>query len=457
MTMDFINLDQIVLNQVSTELIADATALAAIVNGRRPLPPEVIEKIQNELLGERVYNSNAIEGNTLTLRETKRILDTGSIVDVGKKREATEVLNLGKAIEQVQAFVSDRSTWGSLENLTKIHRTLMTDVLEYGAGAIRSERVMIMGATRQPPRPEKLDDLLRSFSNQLAGSQGCEPIKLATWTHWAIARLHPFMDGNGRMARLWQDLVLFGNRFTAAIIRHEDRKEYYNALTDADEGKFDPLTQLITRSLSKTLQIYVNAQREVDELKDWAAGIVGETNARVDEKRQLEYLRWARQMEQVRDAFERCATQITNASDGSVEVQVRPFDIIDQPTWETLRSGGSAGKTWYFWANFRQGGERVQYCFFFGRHWFSEADRELPQIGPGANLLISEQRGDGPAVRLSDVANCPIALREILIVDNKLARKRLDTTIDKEVYDNDIDVLQIAREFMQQVFFSRLT
>ncbi len=454
--MEFISLDQITFNQVTIELIADATALAFQVNNRRPLPTEVIEKIQKNLLGECVYNSNAIEGNTLTLRETKRILDTGSIVDVGKKREATEVLNLGMAIEQLQSLVSDRTTWALLENLTRIHRTLMTDVLEYGAGTIRSERVMITGAKRQPPRPEKLDELLQSFSNQLAGSQDCEPLKLATWTHWAIARLHPFMDGNGRMARLWQDLVLFGNRFTAAVIRHEDRTEYYNTLTDADDGKFDPLAQLITRSLSRTLQIYVNAQREVDELKDWAANIVGETNARVDEKRQLEYLRWVRQMEQVKDAFERCATQITNASDGSVEVQVRPFDIIDQPTWETLRSGGSAGKTWFFWANFRQGDERIQYCFFFGRHWFSEADREFSQIGPGANLLISEQKGDGPAVRLSDVPNCPIALREILVIENKLARKRIDTATDKEVYDIDVDALQTAREFVQQVFLSRL-
>jgi len=124
-------------------LIANATALALQVNNRRPLPTEVIGKIPKNLLGERVYNSNAIEGNTLTLRETKRILDTGSIVDVGKKREATEVLNLGMAIEQLQSLIFDRTTRASLENLTRIHRTLMTDVLEYGAGTIRSERVMI--------------------------------------------------------------------------------------------------------------------------------------------------------------------------------------------------------------------------------------------------------------------------------------------------------------------------
>ena len=92
-----------------------------------------------------------------------------------------------------------------------------------------------------------------------------------------------------------------------------------------------------------------------------------------------------------------------------------------------------------------------------GRNSFSEADREFSQIGPGANLLISEQQGNGPAVRLSDVPNCQIALREILVIENTLARNRIDTATEKEVYDNDVDALQTAREFVQQVFFSRLT
>jgi Fic family protein len=455
--MDIPALADIKFNEVTTELIGDANILARQVNERRPLPPDVVANIQKELLGERVYNSNAIEGNTLTLRETKSILETGSIVDVGRKREATEAINLGKAIAEVQELIGNPESWSRQESITKIHETLMTDVLDFGAGRIRSERVMITGAKHQPPRPEKLDELLHDFLTKLAASADAEPITLATWTHWCIARLHPFMDGNGRMARLWQDLILFGSNLTAAVIRQEERKEYYEALTSADDGNFNPLTQLVTRSLNRTLQIYVNAQREVDELKDWAASIVGETNARVDEKRKLEYLRWVRQMEQVKDAFERCGTQITNASNGNVEVQISGFEILDQPTWETLRSGGHAGKIWYFWANFRQGSQRIQYCFFFGRHWFSETDHSVDGIGPSACLLIGEQRGDGRSVRLSDIENCPITLREILIVNDKIARKRLDSAEDKEVYDLDADPLQVAREFMQEVFLSRLT
>ncbi|TWT93348.1 Fic/DOC family protein [Stieleria varia] len=455
--MDIPHLDDLAFNQITAELIADANMLAEQVNERRPLPSDVIANIQAELLGERVFNSNAIEGNTLTLRETKSILSTGSIIDVGRKREATEALNLGTAINQVQDLVAKREAWSLLDSLTSVHETLMTDVLDQGAGRIRSDRVMITGAKHQPPRPEKLDFLLEKFLKLLEESSEAEPITLATWTHWGIARLHPFMDGNGRMARLWQDLVLFGGKLSAAVIRQEDRSEYYASLTSADDGDFNSLTQLVTRSLNRTLQIYVNAQREVDELKDWAVSIIGETNARVDEKRRLEYLRWVRQMEQVKDAFQRCATQLTNASDGSVEVQVNGFDILDQPTWETLRSSGSASKTWYFWVNFRQGKERVQFCFFFGRHWYSDADRQVDGIGPNACLLISEQRGDEPAVRISELPNCPITLREVLVVNDRVARKRFDVGDESDVYDLNVDPLQIARDFMQEVFLRRLT
>ncbi|MEZ6087990.1 MAG: Fic family protein [Pirellulaceae bacterium] len=455
--MNMPRLAEISLNDVTLELIEDANSLAKQVNERRPLPGDVIAGIQKELLGQQVYNSNAIEGNTLTLRETKSILAAGCIVDVSRKREATEALNLGRAIEQVQAIVDKRDSWSAINQLKYVHETLMTDVLEMGVGQIRSERVIITGTKYQPPRPERLDVLLEQFLKQLGDSVDAEPISLASWTHWGIARLHPFMDGNGRMARLWQDLVLFGNKLTAAVIRQEERSEYYSALMSADDGNFNPLVQLVTRSLSRTLQIYVNAQREFDELKDWAADIVGETNARVDEKRQLEYLRWVRQMEQVKDGFERCATQITNASDGNVEVQVSSFDIIDQATWETLRSGGSAGKPWYFWVNFRQGQNRLQYCFFFGRHWFNDIDRDIEEIGPGTSLLISEQREDGRAVRLDEIDNCPVTIREILVVRDQAARRRLDLEKGSGCYDLNADPLQIAKEFMQEVFLKRLT
>lgn len=132
--MDIPLLSDIQLNEVTSELIADAMLLAKRVDGRRPLPSDIIQKIRKELLAEQVYSSNAIEGNTLTLRETTTILEAGGAVDVGRTRESAEAINLGMAIIEVQAMVGKPESWSSQDALTRVHKTLMTDVLDFGAG-----------------------------------------------------------------------------------------------------------------------------------------------------------------------------------------------------------------------------------------------------------------------------------------------------------------------------------
>ncbi len=89
--------------------------------------------------------------------------------------------------------------------------------------------------------------MVKRFFARLKEPPEVHPVLLGAWAHWTIARIHPFFDGNGRMARLWQDVVLFRNRLTCAILRVEDRREYLSALEEADEGRFNPLTQLVAQ------------------------------------------------------------------------------------------------------------------------------------------------------------------------------------------------------------------
>ena len=123
------------------------------VNDLRPLSQELIASIQRDLVGERVYSSNAIEGNTYSLGETIEILKTGYI-DLGKKREATEVINLGHAIDFAQANLVDAATPLSEKDLFDLHAILLTGINDSIAGRFRSEwdsRVIILGAKYQPP------------------------------------------------------------------------------------------------------------------------------------------------------------------------------------------------------------------------------------------------------------------------------------------------------------------
>jgi Fic family protein len=456
-TMELFRINQISLDGVTKELLRDVAETAHKVNDLRPLSRDVIELVQREILGERVFSSNAIEGNTYSLGETIETLKTGYVA-LGKKREATEVINLGKAIEHVQQNLVNLPTAHSVDPFLELHGILLRGISDDLAGQFRRKQVMIGGATQQPPDHSYVPGLLGDFFTQLNDAEpgDTNAVLIATWAHWTITRVHPFGDGNGRMSRLWQDLVLFRRRLTCAIIPPEARNEYRAALAAADEGDFNALTQLVARQVASTLDKYLTVQQKIDSLGQWAAELVGESAARATEKRRSAYLRWSRKMEELRYAFERCASLITNASI-EMEVQLFAYSIIDQAAWENLRAGIGATKTWLFKLVFRRQKRLVTYIFFFGKHFWSELDTMQERSEPRVCVLINEQEGgDVEAKRLAHDVTSPLTIREIFVVDNQLVRRRFDPQRKQDVYDRGIDPTVIAQEFLQDVLLLKL-
>ena len=447
----------IVVDSVSRELIEDAHRLAQQVNELRPLSQELTQKVRREILGERVFNSNAIEGNPLSLRETLAILDAGQVVDVGRNRDGQEVLNLGRAIERVGELTSQPLSASSPDAFLGVHAILLQGIDDGAAGRFRHEQVMLRGAKHQPPDGSRVPDLMSEFFSLAKEVVDAEPIVAAAWTHWVISRVHPFVDGNGRMARLWQDLVLFTGRLTAGVIREVERKTYYTALEQADHGELNPLIQLIARSVSATLQVYLNAQQELDEIGKWAAGIVSESVARIDDQRKLEYARWSHRMAQIRDAFERCASQLNKLSQGRVVVDVQTYPMIEQSSWEMLRAGTGARKTWFFRLFCRRDAAAARYTFFFGHHFWSPIDDDLGPLPPCVCLLLSEQLGPTEAVRLDDELDSPISLREVVVLDDRVIWKKRIAAEQRLIYDQQSDPVQVAQQFFEEILLHRLS
>jgi len=455
--MELIGPSDFHLDEVTTAMLSDLAELARQVNEIRPLSPEVLRQVEEELFGERVFSSNAIEGNTLTIRETRLILQTKTIFDVRRRREAQEALNLGEASRRMEQFLEVEGAWHDIANFFAIHETLMRGVNDSIAGVIRNRDVMITGARHQPPGSREASDLVDKIFSYLAQGENVNGLVLAAWVHWAIARVHPFEDGNGRMARLWQDLVLLRSRLTVAIIRPQDRQTYMDALVLADENDFNPLAQLICQRVMSTLQIYLNAQQATDDLQGWATELVGESAEREAEKRRLAYLRWRHSVEQLRDAFERCSALVTRGGNASLEVQVQPYDIIDQSTWETLLSGGGAKKTWFFKVWFRKDEKVVWYYFFFGKHFWSLVDEAIGEYGPWVNIMVSRQYPEeATATKLDDVENTRVSLRELLVVEKRLVRRRWDASTSKMVYDLDKKPIHVAKDFFEDVVLKEL-
>jgi Fic family protein len=456
-SMELIAPADVYLDQGTTTMWNDVDELARQVNEIRPLKPEVLRQVKEELFAERVFSSNAIEGNTLTIRETRLILQTRSFLDVRRKREAQEALNLGEASSRMERLLEVEGAWHDISNFLAVHEILMKGVNNSIAGAIRNRDVMITGAKHQPPGSMEASDLTEKILLHLAKSENIHGLALATWVHWAIARVHPFEDGNGRMARLWQDLILLRSRLTVAIIRPQERVTYLDALVKADDNNYNPLAQLICQRVMSTFQIYLNAQQAADELQGWASELTGETHVRESEKRHLAYQRWRHAVEQVRDAFERCAALINKGADRTLEVQVQPYEVIDQATWESLLSGAAGKKTWFFKVWFRKNQRVVWYYFFFGRHLWYQEDAAIGEDGPWVNIIVSQQYPDEPkAISLDEVENTRISLRELFVVEKRIVRRRLDATTSQVVYDLDKTPITVAKEFFEEVLLKEL-
>ena len=205
---------------------------------------------------EYTHNSNAIEGNTLTLMETKLVLED-AISPGGKSlREIYEAVNHQKAYRYVKACIA-RNEPLSEKIVKDIHAILMENILV--GGVYRNVDVYISGAQHTPPSPNEMYRQVKDFYADLGWkAQALDPIALAAWTHAEFVRIHPFPDGNGRTSRLLMNYQLLAQGFAPVSIAKEDRLDYYNALEAyAVDGDLAPFTEMVAALEEKQLDRYI--------------------------------------------------------------------------------------------------------------------------------------------------------------------------------------------------------
>ena len=225
----------------------------------RPLPAIALNKIKESLSIEWTYNSNSIEGNTMSLRETQMVLQEGITVKGKSLREHFETHNHDKAIDYLYSIIEDNYKLRSIDILS-LHGLVLRSIEDDFAGRIRNGGVRITGANFTPPNANKVADLLDELIDFInTNPLQLNDIELATIFHHKLLWIHPFFDGNGRTVRLSMNLLLMRNGFPPAIILKNDRKKYYEALNQANNGNYQKLTLLMCQSLERTLNIYINA------------------------------------------------------------------------------------------------------------------------------------------------------------------------------------------------------
>ena len=202
------------------------------------------------------HNSTAIEGNTLTLMETKVVLEDGISVGGKELREIYEVVNHKKAYRYVKRCIAECKPLS--ETIVKDIHAILTENIIIG-GIYRNQEVRISGAGHTPPAGNEMYRQIKDFYSDLDWKKkALNPIEYAAWTHAEFVRIHPFIDGNGRTSRLIMIYQLMAAKFLPVSIAKENRLDYYNALEEYAVNKnLVPFTELIATLEDEQLNAYI--------------------------------------------------------------------------------------------------------------------------------------------------------------------------------------------------------
>lgn len=247
-----------------------------VLNKARPLPNIVLQNIKDAFLVEWTYNSNSIEGNTLSLRETQMVLQEGITIKGKSLREHFEAKNHETAIYKLYQLVNDGYVLNS-KDILELHGLVLRSIEDDYAGRLRNAGVRISGANFVPPNARKVSTYIDSLVDYInTNPQGLNPIELATVFHHKFVWIHPFFDGNGRTVRLVMNLLLMRHGFPPAIILTNDRAKYYTALNQANNGNYGKLMLLMSQASERTLNIYLSAIPGLDKDYQIISNIVKE-------------------------------------------------------------------------------------------------------------------------------------------------------------------------------------
>ena len=199
----------------------------------RPLPEEALKKIQDALDIEYTYESNRIEGNTLTLQETALVVNEGVTISGKSMREHLEAINHAEAISYIKD-IAKQDIEISERTIKEIHALILHGIDRENAGRYRTVPVMISGSTHMPPQPylieKQKEDFILRFKQMEA--EKVHPVLIAAYLHDELVRIHPFIDGNGRTSRLLMNLYLLRHGYVIITLKgsNDAKVNYYKAL-----------------------------------------------------------------------------------------------------------------------------------------------------------------------------------------------------------------------------------
>ena len=252
----------------------------------RPLPNALVRNLEDWFRVELTYTSNAIEGNTLTRHETALVVEKGLAVGGRSLVEHLEATNHACALDWVQTQVSRKPNSLKQRDILQIHDMILRGIDDTHAGRYRTVAVRISGSMVVLPNPIKVPHLMTEFMKWIKTADDLHPIDLAAEAHYRLVSIHPFVDGNGRTARLLMNMILLMAGYPPAIIAKRDRLAYITALEKAQTGgSKDDYLKLIAKAINRSLYIYLKAAQGESAVIDYETKLlkIGELARKVRE------------------------------------------------------------------------------------------------------------------------------------------------------------------------------
>lgn len=411
------------------------------------LSPQALERIFQYFKIKGIYHSNAIEGNALDMGETELVVEMGITLTGKTLRDQAEAKNLSHALDFMKDIAVNRDKPITLGELRQIHALILKDIQDDHAGRYRESEVKISGSDYEPPEaylvPQEMDEL----SAYLKQTTSCDvpdshlPILCASAAHAWLARIHPFIDGNGRTARILMNLIFMRHSYPPCIIMREERLRYYDALEESQASNLTPLIELIYENVEESLEAWEEAAETQRKEETWLESFRERFEGPALNQVLNEYEVWHNAMDLLRSYFKQTVDNVNEKMTfDTVRLKFKDFGTLDFDKYQRLRNERSAKKTWSFGLEFNRDNWRVRYMFFFGY-----ADYLLRQRAP-VTLIVAKEV-DYTYVRLDDITQSNIP--DISQIGYDMKEETFVAKVIGDIQESKVE--DLARKFFDQV------
>lgn len=300
--------------------------------------PAALQNLRHWFRIHHTYHSNAIEGNRLTLPETRAVLEDGITIAGKPLKDHLEAVNLAQALDFIEVLAQAATPLGERE-VRDIHAIVLRSIDVDNAGTYRRINVRIGGTDYVPPLALAVPERMEEFGHWLSSSKPEHPLVVAAIAHAWFVTIHPFGDGNGRTGRLLANLLLMRYGYPVTVLRLEERARYYTALDQSHSGELTPMVELTLETVERSLAEYERVMQEV-EVREPTIEYLAERLATTREGSNPEFLAWKYGVEALQSNLSETAERIREQLKGRVtgiELSFDPVAVTEQ-LWRQAQS-----------------------------------------------------------------------------------------------------------------------